>query len=194
MDKLKNERATAWKDHFVRFEGSVENFYLDGAGLVTIGIGCVVLDCITLPMVRFSDNIRASRPEIVSEYNAIKALPSGQGRTYYKKVCRLYLPESDILYLFYSRLTAFISSVEQSIVSLNGVPEPAALALIDMAFNLGIGGLTTKFPEFMNAFVAKDWKTCALECKRTERSAEHPNGVPKERNEWTRKIFDALAR
>lgn len=185
MDKLTTDRLKAWTEHFVQFEGCIDFLYLDGAGIVTIGIGCTIPDIAALPLVRRSDNIRASRPEIFTEFNAIKALPSGKPASYYGKVARLYLPDSEIQSLFRSRLQGFITAIEQSVTSLNGVPESACLALVDMAFNLGIAGLKAKFPHFMNAFVAKDWKTCALECKR--------NGIQAERNEWTRQVFESLA-
>ena len=99
-------------------------------------------------------------------------------------MCRLYLANADIDVLFAARLAKFVSEVEVEVVPLDGYPDPAALALADMAFNLGTAGLLRKFPKFVNAFRAKDWHVCAQECER--------HGIQQSRNEWTRAVFESL--
>lgn len=179
-----NFNAEAWTEHFIRFEGKIPHFYLDGEGIVTIGIGCQVFEPSTLPLFQKTTGLRASLQDIYADHDAVKALSSGRPPGYYDRVCRLRMTDAGIVYLFNQRLSSFIQKIEDSIIALREVPESAALALVDMAFNLGVAGLTSKFPKFMNAFLAKDWRTCALECKR--------EGIQKERNEWTRAIFEAL--
>jgi len=60
-------------------------------------------------------------------------------------------------------------------------PEPAQLALFDMAFNLGVSGLFRKFPKMIAAVRARDWATAAAQC--------HRNGIQDARNEETADLF-----
>jgi GH24 family phage-related lysozyme (muramidase) len=177
--------AEQWTEHFARFEGKVDHFYLDGEGLVTIGIGCQIFIPQELPMISKTAGGLATRQDIQADFDAVKALEAGRAPAYYDRVCRLRMTDAAIVYLFNSRLNSMIQKVCDTVVDLSQFPEPAALAVIDMAFNLGVAGLTHKFPKFLNAFLAKDWKTCSLECKR--------EGIQKERNEWTRAVFDGLS-
>jgi GH24 family phage-related lysozyme (muramidase) len=174
----------AWRAHFIAVEGHANHFYLDGKGIVTIGIGCQVFDPTTLVLLHKSDSRTATPGEIMDEYRTVRMLPALQRPAFYDKVCRLVLPEADIATLFHTRLLAFIQTVEESIVRLDGFPELAALVLVDMAFNLGVEGLERKFPKFLNAFRMKDWKIAALESKR--------EGVQNERNAWARQSLESL--
>jgi GH24 family phage-related lysozyme (muramidase) len=173
-----------WRDHFIRFEGISPTFYLDGADNVTIGIGCLVTEPSLLPMLVKTTGLRASRDDIQRDYDAVKALAPGRLPIYYDRVCRTRMLEADIFNLFNQRLKSFIQRIEDSITSLDGVPDLACLVLVDMAFNLGIDGLSRKFPKFMNAFLAHDWKVAALECKR--------EGIQQERNDWARAALESL--
>ena len=174
-----------WQPHFEEVEGRVNHFYLDGADIVTIGIGCQVFDLLTLTMFHKDGTVTASRSEIMSDYNAVKSMRAGAVPAVYGAVCRLLITESAIDQLFDARLMACIREVELEGLDLENTPDSAVLAVVDMAFNLGTYGLISKFPKFINAFKNHDWHTCALECKR--------EGIQASRNEWTREIFEALA-
>lgn len=168
--------------HFCEVEGKVDHLYLDGAGLVTIGVGCLVMDPTAIPLVNRETNLAATRAEMFSDYNAVKALPAGKTADYYGMVCRLYLPDAMIRRLFDQRLMDIAGRVNDHAIMLAPLPEPIQLAVVDMAFNLGVSGLTTKFPRFMNALRAGDWHACALECRR--------DGISNDRNNWTRRQFE----
>ena len=170
--------------HFQEFEGCVDHMYLDGAGLVTIGVGCLIMDPTTIPLVVRSTNLLATRADVFSDYNAVKALPGNKPAAYYGKVCRLYLPDAAIRRLFDQRLADFIRRINDSVIQLDGLPSAVQLAVVDMAFNLGVSGLAHKFPKFMNALRAGDWHACSLECRR--------NGISNDRNEWTRRQFESV--
>ena len=171
-----------WQPHFEEVEGRVNHFYLDGADIVTIGIGCQVFDLLTLTMFHKDGTVTASRSEIMSDYNAVKSMRAGAVPAVYGAVCRLLITESAIDQLFDARLMACIREVELEGLDLENTPDSAVLAVVDMAFNLGTYGLISKFPKFINAFKNHDWHTCALECKR--------EGIQASRNEWTREIFE----
>lgn len=57
-------------------------------------------------------------------------------------------------------------------------------ALLDMAYNLGVGGLG-KFSQLKEAVNRQDWATAAECCNRRTSRAE--------RNDWTREMFLAAA-
>ena len=166
-----------------RFEGEADHFYLDGRGIVTIGVGCQVFDPTTLPMLIRATNLRAGTAEILADYRAIKALEPNRVLSYYAKVAKLYLPATAIRALFDTRLNDAITQLRQRI-NLSDKPEAAMEAIVDMAFNLGVSRLFKEFPKFVNAFSASDWKVCALEYKR--------EGIQSDRNDWTRNQFEGL--
>jgi GH24 family phage-related lysozyme (muramidase) len=174
-----------WRSHFIKYEGNLNHFYLDTKGLVTIGIGCQVYDPTVLPLVHKSDGMAANRAEIFTDYNLIKAQPMGKIASYYDQFCQCFMMNIGIDSLFYSRLNHFLVDLETKLAwgPLDQFPENAVLALTDMAFNLGIGGLM-KFHIFLNSFRNREWKTCAKECIR--------NGIQQERNDWTQQIFETL--
>ncbi len=181
-----------WEQHFTDVEGCVNHFYLDGDGIVTIGRGCVVFNPMILPMIRKTTLLPAEQDEIIAEYKAIKILPSGQTPDYYGKVCRLQLPGDEIDKVFKERRDEAIQAVEKEITPLDSYPvDTAALAIVDMTFNLGIGGLIHKFPRFIVGFKAKDWNVCFRECVRKQRP-EYPGGISKTRNDWTQHQFQIL--
>ena len=173
-----------WQPHFEEVEGRINHFYLDGDDNVTIGIGCMITAPTLLSMFHKGDGLPATLAEIISDYNAIKAMRGGSIPQVYNCVARLFITESLIDSLFLERLAQSIGQIEVEGIDLENAPDSAALAIVDMAFNLGTHGLIKKFPKFLNAFKNHDWHICALECKR--------EGIQTSRNDWTRAIFDAL--
>jgi GH24 family phage-related lysozyme (muramidase) len=64
-------------------------------------------------------------------------------------------------------------------------PELAQEALLDMAFQLGAGGLMSKFPHLALAAKAQDWQSCADQC--------HRAGIQEWRNTATADLFRRAA-
>lgn len=79
----------------------------------------------------------------------------------------------------------FTVSLTASFPDFNAYPAEACAALFDMAYNLGIGGLTSKFPTFCKAVKDKDWATAAQQCER--------GGIGDARNAWTKAQFEKAA-
>ena len=63
----------------------------------------------------------------------------------------------------------------------NTYPEPVQVALVDMAFNLGVPGLVKKFPSFVAAVKSRDWAGASRECRR--------RGISEARNAETERLF-----
>lgn len=179
----------AWIDHFTspEIENNINHFYLDGEGIVTIGIGCVVdpQKPNEFAMYRKSDNALASIEEIDSEYTSIRQLPSDRLADVYAPFCALYMMPADVVNLFSERLTEILTVVEAQTGPLEAYPEIAQLGLADMALNLGPTKLRNKFTTFMADFIAKNWPGCAAECHRLP-------PVSESRNDWTKQQFLSL--
>lgn len=172
-----------WLKHFERFEGRVNHFYLDGAGLPTIGVGCRVWDPTELRMRRKSTSIGACRADVMADYDAVRMLPAGKPAAYYDKVCLLYLADEDIDALFSMRVAPFIDAAA---VLPSGSPDEARLVMADMAYTLGVDGLRHKFPKFRDAMTRGDWLAAAMECRR--------DGVQPARNEWAKEVLCQIGR
>lgn len=60
------------------------------------------------------------------------------------------------------------------------------MAMLDMAFNLGVNGFVIKFPSMKKAIEKRDWITTAKESNRPQ--------VSKARNELVKKWFNEAAK
>jgi GH24 family phage-related lysozyme (muramidase) len=84
-----------------------------------------------------------------------------------------------------SRVVEFTTGIRAAFPDYDSYPDPACAGIFDMAFNLGLGGLTSGFPHFCRAVRARDWATAASQCQR--------NGIGDSRNNWTKAQFEAAA-
>lgn len=162
-----------------KFEGSIPHLYLDTVGIVTVGIGHAmpkVGDALAL----FADS-GAGKAEISRQYNAVKSQPKNRVSAFYERLTTLRLGAAQIDRLFESDCADFIRQLDARIAGYRTMPPQAQLALLDMAFNLGVSGLTKRWPRLMAAVAARDWLVCAAECERPQLSIE--------RNIWTRDLF-----
>src|SRR5262245_13504761 len=174
-----------WFEHFAKYEGQVAHFYLDGAGVVTVGVGCVVYEPGSIRMVRRTTGVDAAPEEVKEEYQAVKGLEAGKTASGYEKYCKLVMLEEEQQRLLAERLDETEAGLARQGIVEEGVPAEAWLAIVDMAFNLGVAGLAGKFPKFVAAWRDQDWEECAAECER--------KGVQASRNAWTKAVFEGLA-
>jgi len=174
------ETLSRWQ----RFEGYSINFYLDGAGYVTIGIGCVIPDTLAatqLNLLRKLNNTEAAIHEKFDDFNIVKKAIPDRSLVYYAKITKLYLPNSDIIKLFSFRLDFMVDFLRRQLPIYDSLPNEVREVLKDMAFNLGITGLIIKFPKLIKAIEKRDFKAAAYECFRLK--------IQEERNNWA---FDTL--
>lgn len=177
------------KAHMVPFEGEVPHMYLDSVGLVTIGIGNMLPNIAAaeaLPFVRRSDSGRASSAEIRADWEKVTA-QSGAVRvaTFYAAHTQLELPAAAIDALYQRRVDEFKQQLRGVFAHFDTFPDDAQLAVLDMAFNLGVGALNTKWPKFKAAVNAEKWSEAVTECVR-------PSSRPA-RNAGTQALFHAAA-
>lgn len=160
------------KPHIESQEGRENCIYPDSLGNATTGIGhllAMVEDAMKLPF-RRPDGKLASAAEIKSAWYLVRST----GR----RVQNILLPEGDIDALFLQDLKRFTPVLFRNFGTLVDIPQPAVVALYDMAFNLG--GFHD-FPRLRMAVLAEDWNLAAEEC--------HRLGIGARRNSDTRLLF-----
>ncbi len=177
--------AEEYYQDLVAHEGEYSFLYIDTRGFVTVGIGNLVGSAqaaAALPFVRRSDGKPATATEKIAAFNHVKGKPAGRRARYYRIFTDLDLPEASIKTLALGRLrNEFIPGLEAMFPKFDDFPLPARRALVDMAYNLGVGGLR-KFTKLVKSVNARDWAAAAKECHRSTCRAS--------RNDWTRKQFE----
>lgn len=180
------------------FEGNVGFMYLDTATppCVTVGVGEMLPNAAAaqkLAFVRRPDPTAkppvvagpATADEIKADFDNVKKQDGGKASSYYKQFTKLDLPQSVIDSTVNSEIVHFKVSLVASFPDFESYPAEACAALFDMAYNLGMDGLNSKFPTFCKAVKARDWATAAKEC--------HRNGPSDDRNDWTKAQFEKVA-
>lgn len=178
------------------FEGNIPHMYLDTGGKVTVGVGEMLPNVAAaqkLAFVRRPDPTAtpavvagaATADEIKTDFENVDQQAAGKAAPYYKQFTKLDLPSNVIDTLLNTRVKDFTAQLVANFPDFNSYPDEARAALFDMAYNLGIGKLTSQFPTFCKAVKDKDWAKAATECKR--------GGIPDDRNAWTKSQFEAAA-
>jgi len=169
-------------------EGTIDHFYLDTRGNVTVGVGQLVATVAfaqTLPLIDRASGQPASAEAIAAEFANVAAQAPGLIASRYRPFTQLALPAAAIEQLLEQRVDEFVRDLGGKLDDFERFPDPAQEALMDMAFNLGVGGLTRKFPKLIGAAQRQDWGSCAAECDR--------RGINDERNAATRALFQRAA-
>ena len=164
------------------FEGCVPYMYLDTTGNVTVGVGRMlasVNDAVDLP---FAVSGRAATLyEISADFARVKAMKSGLPAREYRCSTSPVLDSGTIEAMLEAKLDEFDRALKTRLPGYVQAPDVAKVALLDMAYNLGIAGLLGKFPHFCAAVDAGEWQLAAAHCQRIGPNAE--------RNEWTKEQF-----
>lgn len=170
-------------------EGSVSYMYLDTNGFVTVGVGNLLSSAAEakgLAFVNRKTGGKATEEEIQKDYDNVKKQQSGKLYTYYKQFTELDLPSEKINDLLTRKIKNFENSLRSNFPKWDSYSEDSQIALLDMIFNLGPHGLTTKFPTLKKAIENEDWSTAAKECNRPD--------VNLERNTKIKGLFESAAK
>jgi GH24 family phage-related lysozyme (muramidase) len=180
-------RPVSADQHFAdlaRFEGVVDHLYLDTRGYVTTGVGHMLrspADAEKLPFVHARSGQLASREEIRAAFEQVTAMKPGRRAEAYRVPGGLVLPVEISRQLAHARVESeFLPGLRRLYPEYDSFPRPAQRALLDMAYNLGVGGLR-KFTNLKAAVERQDWGAAAEECQRRT--------CRDERNDWTRDMF-----
>jgi len=160
--------------------------YLDSVGKVTVGTGLMLPNteaAIALPF-QF-DNRPAVAQEIMVDFRRVSMMAKGKAAGFYHGAMSVVLAAADIDSLLRQRVAGVEGQLREAISTYDAFTSPAKLALLDMAYNLGISGLIKGFPKLLKAIVTGNWKAAADEC--------HRNGPSTARNDWTKQQLLSLA-
>jgi GH24 family phage-related lysozyme (muramidase) len=168
------------------FEGSVPWMYRDTVGKVTVGVGLMLPDINAAQALPFLAGASPATPDqIAAEFTRVDSLPLGRLSSFYKSPSSVELAEQTIDAKLLSVLQGFEADLRTEFPHYDTIPDPAKLALLDMIYNLGPGGLFEGFPHLVAAVQAGAWAEAAEFCMRRGPSAA--------RNNWTRNQFLSAA-
>lgn len=160
------------------FEGRVPYIYNDNATPPnrTVGVGCLLKDAAAagvLPFKNLTAGRSATSDEIASDFARVAAMPGGLLARRYQGLPSIQLGDDDITALAITKLrTEFLPGLLGLCPGFDNFPEPAQSALIDMAWNLGLGAPATPthratglhgFPSLIAACNRADWATAATQ-------------------------------
>lgn len=167
-----------------RWEGSRRHMYVDTRGNVTTGVGHLLRDgnaAASLPWFHRASGKAATPEEIRTAFRDVAAMGAGRKADFYQSGSDLVLSEAKLEQLAAIRLEReFLPGLRRLFPHFDGYPPAAQRALVDMAYNLGVGGLG-KFENLIAACERGDFRTAADECNRRSSRPE--------RNDATRALF-----
>jgi GH24 family phage-related lysozyme (muramidase) len=164
------------------FEGCVPWMYRDTVGKVTVGVGLMLPDAKAAAALPFLVGGRAAtHEEIAAEYARVDAMAMGRASTFYKTPTSVVLTQQTIDAKLTSVLEGFEADLRGQFSHYDALPDGVKMALLDMIYNLGPGGLFKGFPHLVAAIQTGAWAQAAEHCMR--------HGPSAARNDWTRKQF-----
>jgi GH24 family phage-related lysozyme (muramidase) len=171
-------------DDLEAHEGFTTWLYCDVRGLVTVGIGNLVASpqaCAELPFQRH-DGTGATLDEKCDAWMRVhNAFDKSKAAIYYQAFSDVRLTEDFVRSLVSQRLEReFLPGIVRLCPRFETFPLPARRALVDMAYNLGVGGLGM-FSHMLAACNAGDWEMAANQC--------HRSTCRESRNAWTAQMF-----
>ena len=171
------DKLATVKSNIEASEGRIPWLYRDSGpnGWPTVGIGHAVFDYQSCMAIPFKPSITAA------EWAALMAEPKACRASFYQAVTKGRLSAADIDSLLDADVAAKIAQLTAVVYGYENLPDGPQSALLDMAFNLGVGGLTKGYPKLMAAVKSGDWQTAAAEC--------HRNGISPGRNQQTANLF-----
>lgn len=170
------------------WEAAISWMYLDTRGNVTTGLGFMLptadLAC-ALPF-QFAGRA-ATAAEITADFNRVAAMEFGQhwAAGHYQAPSSPLLGAADMTQIAETKLEALAASLSSRLLWFAALPSPAQTALLDMTWNMGLGGLL-KYHKMLAALAATppDLAAAAADCIR-----EAANPAFSARNLWCQKLF-----
>lgn len=161
-------------EHLVRGEGKVPHMYLDTVGIVTCGIGFALPDVKACVKLAWSPSSAAAE----ADWRLVKAMTPGKPASFYRSSTVAKLSEAAMREAVNRKLDEMLRQLGEW--HLERHPESVRIAVLDMAYNLGVGGVN-KFARLRAALDVKDYVKAAAECKR--------KGISDARNAETAALF-----
>jgi len=182
------------------YEGRIPHLYLDTKGNVTVGVGHMVpnrMSMTNLTMYKKSANnalTLATPTDKYAEYDTIKKQMFGRDfkAASFKKYTTLIMKDADInihkekhLQDFYIELSSYYSKKNGFSTNFDAMPTDVQKALLDMGFNLGLTKLKNQYIQ-MNTFIKQEkWADAGIQSGRM--------GIDASRNGYVKALFNAAA-
>jgi GH24 family phage-related lysozyme (muramidase) len=119
-----------------------------------------------LPFIVAANRQSASAAQIQADYQAVRAVRGVHAATYYAPHTRCILTATDIDMLFARRVNEFKRQLRGLYTDFDNFPDSAQLAILDIAFNIGVGALTRNWPSFNTAVNSGNWTVAAAQSSR----------------------------
>lgn len=176
-------------DDIAQFEGCTTWLYCDSRGFPTIGIGNLVANAeaaVALPLATATGASATDEEKREAWTVVVSAYAKGHSAEFYRHLTTLRITEAFAFELCAQRIESdFLPGIRKLCHDFDRWPAPAQKAILDMAYNLGIHGLSY-FVNLLSACQAQDWAAAAHEC--------HRSTCRESRNLWTAQMFiDAAA-
>ncbi len=156
------------------FEGNISYMYVDTKGFVTVGVGNMLPNARAAQALAFVNRATrnaATDREIATDFQKVAAQPKARPARWYRQFTTLDLPDVEINRLFQQRIEEFRGQLRRAYSKYDTYPDGAQLAMLDMAFNLGVGALKNKWPKLNEAIDKLDWAAASDRCERPEANA-----------------------
>jgi GH24 family phage-related lysozyme (muramidase) len=153
-----------------KWEGVISHMYLDTRGYVTVGVGFMIPSAAAAKGYGFVSRAtkkKATDKEKADEWDNIKKQKKAMRAAYYKTFTRLDLPDSEIDSALTKKAKSFEKQIKTLYKDYDTYPDEAKLALIDLAYNLGFGGLK-KYQNMKKAIDAGKWDDAAKHSNRPD--------------------------
>jgi GH24 family phage-related lysozyme (muramidase) len=160
------------------FEGVIPHIYKDSRGIITCGVGFALPTArhvFTIPW----RNLHEADP--IADYQHVRLSEPGREPAFYEAITHARL-DHQFMWIHFNKQIALFERLLES-WNLAAMPAPAKLAIVDMAYNLGVSGLD-RYAMLRTACAECDWATAAREC--------HRIGVQDIRNKATAALFEGL--
>lgn len=157
-------------NNLIIHEGALNTMYVDTQGHVTVGIGHMLESAAAGYNLGFTKTHHISRghgdsedvEETASHSDIDAAFNAAKTHTY----SNVHLSDQKMLADCVNRVEADRAALRAEYSNFDHFPQSAKTALHDMAYNLGMGNLKSKFPNFNAAVNRQDWATAAAESHR----------------------------
>jgi GH24 family phage-related lysozyme (muramidase) len=176
--------ARALCSEILKWEGYRRDMYVDARDNVMTGIGHFLPNAraaLALPWKHRATGLPATGHEIWAAFEQVRAQAAGHGAPAHQRASDLVLPAGFAIELATRRLEReLLPALRRLCPGFDAYPLPAQRALVDMAYNLGVGRLI-RFGSLIAACAQLDFRKAARYCHRwTSRAG---------RNEATRNLF-----
>ncbi len=164
------------------FEGAIAWMYVDTVGKVSVAVGRQLFGVKDAQALPFGIAGRLATPaEVSADYLRVQGMRAGMAASAYRCPTSPELDDATISAMLYAKVHQVDGVLRGRLSGYPDAPDPAKLALIDMAYNLGEAGLLDGFPHVVLGVETRNFKLCAMNC--------HRRGPNEARNGWTRDQF-----